>query len=168
MLKSEYIYQQIVLGENIPLLTLYDISTPQSRRIILLQKRAIQIVNGSKHNSHNDPHFKAIKIIQFQDLYDLECCKLHLKSCRNTLSHYLMNELETKTANIHVTRQRDELFVPLVRSKLELQLIAYKIAKAWNNLPTANNTKKGLTFQSNPLAICTRKLNTSSIHLHLK
>ena len=51
------------------------------KRITLLQKRAMRIINGLKYNSHTDPVFKSHKLIKFQHLYELECCKLYLKFC---------------------------------------------------------------------------------------
>jgi hypothetical protein len=107
------------------------------KRISTLQKKAIRLISGSKYNSHTSPIFKYLKTLNFHDLFQTECCKIYMKYCRNELPSYLMNQFQIDHRPHHYNiRQSSVIPLPLIRTKLEEQLIRYKVATSWNSLPS--------------------------------
>ena len=39
------------------------------RRLVILQKRIIRIINKSHFNAHTDPIFKGLRILKFNDIH---------------------------------------------------------------------------------------------------
>jgi hypothetical protein len=123
--------------------------TTQLKRMFILQKRAIRIINSSKYNSHSMPIFKQLKLLMLNDLFHLECCKLFAKYFLNLLPDYIAKQLSPNTTqHSYSTRNTLNILPPLVKNKQEEQLVKYKIAKSWNALP---NTLK--EFHQNPTSI---------------
>ena len=50
---------------------------PRSEAVTLIQKRAIRVITKSKFFAHTSPLFKEHKILKLDDLYKLQCLKLH-------------------------------------------------------------------------------------------
>ena len=63
-------------------------------KVRTLQKRAIRLITGSKHNSHTEPLFKKLKLLKLDDIFDVSVLKFYYKLCKNTLPHYLQNMFE--------------------------------------------------------------------------
>ena len=121
------------------------------KRMTILQKRAIRTISGSKYNSHTNPLFKNLKLLTLEDLFQLECCKIYAKYCLGNLPQYISHQLDANVnSHPYPTRSNLDALPPLIRTKKEEQLIAYKVAKAWNSLPL--NIKK---FKDNPSTLHT-------------
>ena len=53
------------------------------RRLVILQKRIIRIINNSHFNAHADPIFKDLGILKFTDIHLLQL-GLFMNSCKNS------------------------------------------------------------------------------------
>ena len=53
------------------------------RRLVILQKRIIRIINKSHFNAHTDPIFKDLGILKFNDIHLLQLGQF-MYSCRNS------------------------------------------------------------------------------------
>ena len=60
---------------------------PRSEAVALIQKRAIRAITKSKFFAHTSPLFKENKILKLDDLYKLQCLKLHYKIEHNGSVH---------------------------------------------------------------------------------
>ena len=46
---------------------------------IQFQKRALRIMTNSKYNTNTDPIFKSLEMLNFKDIFDVQCLKLWYK-----------------------------------------------------------------------------------------
>ena len=53
------------------------------RRLVILQKRIIRIINKSHFNAHTDPIFKGLGILKFNDIHLLQLGQF-MYSCKNS------------------------------------------------------------------------------------
>ena len=121
------------------------------KRMFILQKRAIRVISGSRYNSHANPIFKKLNLMNLYDLFQLECCKIYAKFCHKSLPPYITSQIETtSTEHSYETRNNLDILLPLTSTKIEEQLIQFKVAKAWNSLP--NNIK---IFKERPTTLKT-------------
>ena len=108
----------------------------QIKRMSILQKRSVRLINGSKYNSHTGPIFRSLRLLSLQDIFQLECCKIFAKFCQGQLSQYLSNTFVTSSSTpLYRFRHTTNITPPLVKTKFEEQLILFKVVSAWNSLP---------------------------------
>ena len=89
--------------------------------------------------------------LEINSSFQLECCKIYAKYCLGNLPQYISLQLDANVnSHPYPTRSNLDALPPLIRTKKEEQLIAYKVAKAWNSLPL--NIKK---FKDNPSTLHT-------------
>ena len=48
-------------------------------KIILLQKKAVRIINGSNYLDHTNPIFKSCSLLKLPDIFKMETCKFIYK-----------------------------------------------------------------------------------------
>ena len=121
------------------------------KRMSVLQKRAIRVISGSSYNSHTPPIFKKLNLMTLYDLFQLECCKIYAKFCIKALPQYITYQINTTVSDHNYpTRNNLDALLPLVNTKIEEQLIQFKVVKAWNSLP--NSIK---VFKDKPTSIKT-------------
>ena len=105
------------------------------KRMRILQKRALRIIDKKPYNSHTNPLFYKYSILKLNDLYTFRCSLLYHKSLRNGLPTYFSSLLKTnENTHEHFTRGRNNIHVNLVQSELGKQNFNYKIAFVWNKL----------------------------------
>jgi len=108
----------------------------QIKRMSILQKRSVRLINGSKYNSHTGPIFRSLRLLTLQDIFHLECCKVFAKFCQGQLPQYLNNIfVNSSSTPLYSFRNTTNITTPLVKTKFEEQLILFKVASAWNSLP---------------------------------
>ena len=82
-------------------------------RIIVLQKRAIRTINRAPYNSHTQPLFKYMKILNLADQYEYEAALFMFKYVNNRLplsfDHVFQFNHEVQTS--HQTRQSSQMQV---------------------------------------------------------
>jgi hypothetical protein len=65
------------------------------RRMKILQKRSVRQITKSKYNSHTDPIFIKLKILKFDDIIQLFCCKFYYKKVKGLLPSFHIKQLLT-------------------------------------------------------------------------
>ena len=63
------------------------------RRLVILQKRIIRIINKSHFNAHTEPIFKDLGVLKFNDIHLLQLGQF-MHSCKNSF-----NSLDNKVIN---------------------------------------------------------------------
>ena len=106
------------------------------RRIVVLQKRIIRILNTSKFDAHTDPICRDLHLLKFHDI-----CKLQMEqfvfSCKNKLVPKYFNHMfvfSSQPPNYN-TRNRKSLRIPFCRTKLRQFSTQYQGSKFYNSLP---------------------------------
>ena len=77
-------------------------SNKHFNRLVTLQKKAIRHVARAKYNSHTEPIFKKLGLLNLDDSYTLQCNKiLYKKKSRHTapLPYSIIKIKERKTAD---------------------------------------------------------------------
>ena len=64
--------------------------------INVLHKRGIRYVCNAKYNAHTAPLYKASKILNLNDLFNLQCVKIMYKKMLGTLLSYHASQLRQK------------------------------------------------------------------------
>ena len=90
---------------------------PRSEAIALIQKRAIRVITKSKFFAHTSPLFKEHKILKLDDLYKLQCLKLHYKIERRIVPVYTSTLLvHNRDIHSYLTRGRNTVRPTKVKS----------------------------------------------------
>ena len=101
-----------------------------------LQKRSVRFVIRARYNSHSKQIFHSLDILTIDDLFNMQCCKLFLRSMNNILPQYFINTFRTvNDRHNYATRQQDNLRPPTAFHNIQNQLLSVKVAKIWNHLP---------------------------------
>ena len=50
-----------------------------------MQKKAIRLITGSHYNAHTTPFFTELKVLKFEDMYDLQLSKIILCLYQNNI-----------------------------------------------------------------------------------
>ncbi len=106
----------------------------QISRVNLLHKRTIRIISRARYNSHTEPLFYNLRILNVFDLYEYELLQFMHK--------YVNHELPNSFSNIfnfnhdiqvaHSTRQSSLLYQERCDSNFVKRLPLYKFPIAWN------------------------------------
>ena len=117
-------------------------------RPLLLQKRALRIINKEKYNSHTDPLFKSSKLLKLPDLYKLKCSVLFHKKIKNILPNYHRSQLLTRAEympNNRPTRQQRDIYIHSTTTNLDKRLLNYAVGTIWNTLSDSIKSKNHLS-----------------------
>ena len=118
-------------------------------RLNVLQKKAIRHVFNAKHNSHTNLLFYQSRCLQLDDAFKLKCCKLGYKRKMNTLPDYHASRLQfNREARQSTTRQDDCLTMIKPIPFLTINSFDYRVACAWNNIPSDIKTKLNVKKRS--------------------
>ena len=106
--------------------------------LIVLQKRAIRILNNADYTDHTNPLFFASKILKFKDQY------------KHSLGTYIYRNTEildnfTRNHN-YSTRQRNEYLAPFARLRSTQQSVLFNAINNWNSIP--DNIKNSISLPS--------------------
>ena len=122
--------------------------------LIILQKKAIRIINRANYQEHTDPLFKNNKILKLNDLYDFNVAKLMYRYSTGALPTSLNKIFTThKTHHNYYTRNRNNPRIPLSKYSTTIKSVRHKGPKLWDKIPndirsctTMNNFKHTLKF----------------------
>ena len=90
---------------------------PRSKAVALIQKRAIRVITRSKFFAHTSPLFKEHKLLKLEDMYKLQCLKLHYKIEHNTVPSFISSLLvHNRDIHSYNTRGRDTVRPTEVKS----------------------------------------------------
>ena len=66
-------------------------------KVVTRQKQAIRLISGNKYNSHTEPIFKKINMLNFNDTFKSCVLKFYYKLQNENLPHYLQNMFKAST-----------------------------------------------------------------------
>ena len=103
-------------------------------RTIVLQKRALRTINRVAYNSHTQPLFKYMKILNLADQYEYEAALFMFKYVNNRLplsfDHAFQFNHEVQTS--HQTRQSSQMQVKRCNSNFAKKLPLFSFPIIWN------------------------------------
>jgi hypothetical protein len=141
------IYSSLIEPHMIYAITAWGSLSSSYKRLILLQKRALRIINKAKYNSHTEPLFKSSEILKINDHYKLKCCILCQKKMKKDLPTYHFDQLLTRSEYLQInrnTRQHYDIYIHSVSSEQEKRLLNYSVGTIWNDMP--ENIKTFMPF----------------------
>ena len=136
------------------------------RKIELLQKRAIRIINKKRYRSHTDPIFKSENILKITDIHRLHVSLFMYDYHHNTLPKSFKHYIPKKNlaTNTRITRQRNLLYTEKPRTHFLSKLPKHHFIKLWNNLDyKIQNVKSRQKFK---LLLSNQYLDNYLSHVH--
>lgn len=120
-------------------------SNNKLNRILLLQKRALRMINSANCYSHANPFFSKHRTLKVKDIYNHQLGSLMYQSTRNSLPSSIKS-IFTPNCEIHsyFTRQAVHLHIPYTRTSLAYKTIKYEGPKLWNSLNGQLQASKNL------------------------
>ena len=107
-----------------------------TKRLNIMQKRAIRTIMNATYNEHTSPLFKATNILKLTDLHDFQVIKFMGKFMHNELPLPLLELFQSQVVNHeHDTRHRDGPNLPLSHSEIMRRSIFHRGPNLWMNLP---------------------------------
>ena len=105
------------------------------RQTVVLQKRAMRLINNASYNSHTEHLFKKNSILKINDLYELNVVLFMHDYGHNRLpaSFTSIFKYNHEVQTLHVTRQSSLFYVPKCHTKFCKQLPFYTFPNIWNN-----------------------------------
>ena len=103
--------------------------------LVLLQKRAVRIIDKTDYKEHTSPIFKKYSILKLADLIDFHSCILMFKASNNMLPANVQEQF-SRNEEIHKynTRNKDKFHVKSVSSNLKYMSVNVAGVKLWNSL----------------------------------
>ena len=74
---------------------------------MLLQKKCLRAITGSKLFAHTDPLFKAISILKIEDIFKINKIKLYFKYIKIILPFYFQSLMFQENVHRYGTRNCD-------------------------------------------------------------
>ena len=107
--------------------------------LVLLQKRIIRIISGSKRLSHTDPLFKELGLLKLKDVNKFVIGKFMFRWYHDEVPSIFHDYFDyVKNVHNHDTRQKDHLYIPIVRSERGKTKITYRGPEIWNQIQVAS------------------------------
>jgi hypothetical protein len=109
-----------------------------TKRLTILQKKAVRCITNSKYLSHTDPLFRSLNILKLCDIFMLRKLFLLEKMKHQKSTPYLQKQWtdhDQFNSSLRNTRGSLVFKLPLIRTKLEEQGILYKCISAFQNAP---------------------------------
>jgi hypothetical protein len=124
--------------------------------LVILQKRAVRIINKRGYLSHSDPLFKNLGLLKMSDLYE-HCCALFVYKFKNNYLPFVCDPLlsiNIKSTNnmSYCIRLVNEFNIPFARTSIRERCITVRGPKIWSyieedikNSPSISIFKKRLS-----------------------
>ena len=105
------------------------------RRLVILQKRIIRIINKSHFNAHTDPIFKGLAILKFNDIGLLQLGQF-MFSCKNSFlpPRFNNNFSQSNQFNSYTTRNSQAYRLPYCRTNTKKFSPFFQGPKLFNSL----------------------------------
>ena len=104
------------------------------KRLFILQKKCLRTIADTKYNSHT--LFKKYNVLKLQDIFRLSCCKLNCRKILENLPTYHSQKLPSIDSLFpHFSRQSCNIYIHIIRTNIEKQLLNFKVGTCWNSLP---------------------------------
>ena len=117
-------------------------NSTNNNQILLLQKRAIRVINNKPYRAHTDPLFKSNKLLKINDIYKLQT-SLFMNEYTHDI-HKLPQSIEQFFPSNQNTITRQKYDIPRTKSRTIFsdKLIKHSLPSTWNNL---DNKHKEIT-----------------------
>jgi hypothetical protein len=102
--------------------------------INILQKRAMRMIHNSAYNSHTDPMFKSSKIMKIGDIYEYQAALFMFDYTNHNLpiSFDSVFKFRYEIQTNRLTRQSNQLHIPMCRTNFAGNLPLFALPKIWN------------------------------------
>ena len=119
--------------------------------LIVLQKKAIRIINNSSYRDESLPIFYNLKLLPIPQIFKLNCLTFIFKCLINNNYPILRYRiLQNSSSHSHATRYRDLLKPPFERLEICKRSYLYQSVCLWNKLDNDNKDSKSLdNFKNN-------------------
>lgn len=115
-------------------------------RILVLQKRAIRIINNVPPLAHTDLLFTKFKVLKVKDINKLQIAIFMYSYFSNRLPQTFKNIFTSNSAiHSHSTRISKNIRLPLYKYNFSRTTIKYTGAKNWNRMTTELKNSKSLS-----------------------
>ena len=124
-------------------------SSSTLRELLLLQKRAIRIVNKSSYLSHTAPIFKELLVLKLPDLNLYNTAQFVYKHRLNILPqvcNHFLNANNSTANNSYNFRTTNDFTIPFSRTHLRVKCIKVFGPTQWNNLPNEVRNAESLAI----------------------
>ena len=119
-------------------------------KLILLQKRAVRIIDNSPYLAHSDPLFKKLSILKLNSIYKLSCLVFMYKIKNNQIPN-VCNSLVLLNTNLvprYNLRTTNDFIIPNHRTTLRSKCIKIQGPKFWNSIPASTKAVNNMnTFK---------------------
>ena len=103
--------------------------------LVVLQKRAIRVVNGARYCDHTNPLFSKTFDLKLFDLVDFKTAQIMFRAFRNCLPENIQKLFQHRDQHhTHDLRGRNLLYQPKVRTTAKSFCISVQGVKLWNGL----------------------------------
>ena len=104
------------------------------KKITILQKRAIRLIDQAQYNSHSEPIFKKLNLLKISDQYELDVVlfmnKFHNKKLPTSFHDMFRYNHEVQAS--HITRQSKQIYMERCDSQFSRKLPLYNFPILWN------------------------------------
>ena len=111
-------------------------------KLVLLQKRAVRIIDNAPYLSHSDPLFNKLSILKLNSIYKLSCLVFMHKIKYNQIPN-VCNSLVTLNTNLaprYNLRTTNDFIIPNHRTTLRSRCIKIQGPKFWNSIPVSSTS----------------------------
>ena len=116
--------------------------TKESKRLSILQKRAIRLMANCKYNAHTGPLFKLHNLYTIDDIFKIQCGKLLVNRLKSKLPQYLINLLPISDSTHSYNTRTPYIIRPhIINSSYRKQHLSYKLYNLYNELPDSLKNK---------------------------
>ena len=110
----------------------------EHKRIFILQKKAIRIVNKSKYNAHTDPIFKSLKLLKVKDIFFIKSIQFYYNYVHSKLPKYFTDMFKNiNQVHDHNTRSSCNVHLPRPNNQSSTKVLRFTIPTIINNLPSS-------------------------------
>ena len=117
------------------------------RRLVILQKRIIRIINKSHFNAHTDPIFKDLGILKFNDIHLLQLGQF-MYSCKNSFLPPRFNNNFSQSNQFHSYNTRNSQAYRLPYSRANTSKFFNSLDNEVINSQSLSSFKKVLKIKS--------------------
>jgi len=130
-------------------------------RSIVLQKRALRIVNNANYNGHTVPHFKACRISKLNDLYEHKALLFLFDYITNQLPLSFVKTFQFNRDHLvlRLTRQADMIHIARCPLQFTRRLPLYVPPEIWNKQPRSQMNVNNLSRSQFKYQIKAKYLN---------
>ena len=133
------------------------------------QKIIVKTILKQSYTSHSTPHFHSLQILKLEDIYKLQIGKLMHKIIKNknTTAESLTPLTDVHTHNTR-SRQKENYYLPAVRTNLGKTSFSYNGPKIWNSFPTKVRNSSDFCFNKSLKHYLLQQYKHYKRHCHVK